>query len=140
MCPCGVPLQLWRGYSQSESHVHLVNRIGVRVPSGDGGPAQMLEMAVPCELQTGSNALSLGAHCELVTSPGIGMTTSFLRYKFTISNAQRASMPYMRARQLHCPVQLPSDIFFKPSLGRLMKLLRIATGTLGSGKEEQISW
>jgi hypothetical protein len=140
MCPCGVRLRQWHGTQPSESHVHLVNIVGLQVPSGDGSPMRTLEMAVPCSLQVGDSALRLGAYCELVSYTDIGMLSPRSNLQFAVCNAKRASMAYLRARQLHCPVQPPSDIFSKPPLGRLMQLLRLATGTLGSGREELVSW
>lgn len=143
LCPCGVSLQQWQGSQPCESHVHLISIIGVRMASGDGGQPQTLEMAVPCEVQEANGALCLGLHCELITCPAVTMVApcSFLQYQFTVSNAQSASLGYLRARQLQCPVQQASNILPPPPLGRLMKLLRLATGSaLGSQKEEQVSW
>ena len=123
-------------------HVHLVNMVGVRVPSGDSGPPHTLEVAVPCALQVGSGALCLGSHCELVTCPAMAMMApcGLLQHQFTVSNAQSASLAYLRARQLQCAVQQPSNILNPPPIGRLMKLLRLATGTLGTQQDPPVSW
>lgn len=142
LCPCGAQLQQWHSNQPRETHVHLVNMVGVRVPSGDSGPPHTLEVAVPCALQVGSGALCLGSHCELVTCPAMAMMApcGLLQHQFTVSNAQSASLAYLRARQLQCAVQQPSNILNPPPIGRLMKLLRLATGTLGTQQDPPVSW
>lgn len=143
-CPCGVLLQQWQDEHRRKPHVHLVTIIGLRMveAKGDSVPTRTVEAAVPCVLQNQNNPIQLGSHCELVTHPSVQFAApcGFLNYTFSVSNAQCASVAHLRARQLHCPLQQSVDLLCRPPLGKLMRLLREATGVVGSGQHQQVTW